>query len=109
MNKELELKKLLTKLYKTAEKIGEVGIHDVTSSDYVRMWVNDEKKVLKMFRKLEAEVVRLREALNFYAKLENYMAELKESPVGFDFKHTPVHTDCGEIAKAALQHNEGSK
>ena len=55
---------------------------------------------------LQAENVRLRGALQFYAKLENYMAELKAPPVCFDFKHTPIHMDCGERANAALQHNE---
>lgn len=46
------------------------------------------------------------EALEFYTKLENYLAELKEGDEGqrpfFDFKHTPVHMDCAKIAKAAL-------
>ena len=52
-------------------------------------------------------IKELKKALEFYTKLENYMAELL--PVtkeglnrGFDFKHTPVHNDGGRIAKAAL-------
>lgn len=59
----LQLKQLLTELYKTAEKIGEVGIHDVTSCDYVRMWVNDEKKVHKLFKTQAQRISELEAAL----------------------------------------------
>jgi hypothetical protein len=46
------------------------------------------------------------DALEFYKKLENYMAELKEGDEGqrpyFDFKCTPIHVDSGKVAKTAL-------
>ena len=91
---EIELKKLLTELYKTAEKIGEVGIHDVISSDYVRMWVNDEKKVLKMFKAQQTKLDKAVEALEacqkfgavdatdsfkFETLLKQTLLEIKES------------------------------
>lgn len=65
---EIELKKLLTELYKTAEAIGKIGIHDVTSSDYVRMWINDERKVLRMFKKQQTHLNLAVEALEVAKK-----------------------------------------
>ena len=47
---------------------------------------------------------KLVEALKFYTKLENYMADLIEGEKPyFDFRRTPVHNDSGKKAKATLK------
>lgn len=56
------------------------------------------------YRELLEENERLREALKFYAKLDNYMAEFVNKPIPtFDFKNTPVHLDSGKLARATLK------
>ena len=62
--------------------------------------------LIKKLQRSEEQVAVMRSALEFYSKLENYLAELKAPPIGFDFKHTPVHMDGGKIAKQALKQTE---
>lgn len=80
---EIELKDLLTKLYKTAEKIGEIGIDDVTSCDYVRVWIDDEKKVLKMFKKQQTHLNLAVEALEVIVEsghdVGHYLASIAQT------------------------------
>jgi len=48
---------------------------------------------------LRAENARLREALEFYAKSENYWEEIKDHI----FRTTPIREDAGKIAQQALK------
>lgn len=53
--------------------------------------------------KLLAKLKRMREALEFYARLDVYMAPLKDYDTGFDYERTDVHLDSGKIARKALE------
>ena len=56
---------------------------------------------------LLTKIDALREALNFYQNILNYMAELKDG--GFDYKRTPLHVDFGDTAREALAQTEHLK
>jgi len=60
----------------------------------------------------KSEYDRLREALEFYRDMNNYLAPLYsdavgDDRVGFNFRMTPVHIDGGDIAREALSSTGG--
>lgn len=67
-------------------------------SDYYLV-VALRKENLELQNKLE----KAKDVISWYGNIEQYLAELKDMPTGFDFKHTPVHMDGGKRARTTLE------
>jgi len=76
--------------------------------------ISNAGRLVSEFKHLQQAASYMAEALGFYKKIDNYMADLipyqegDKTARGFDFKHTLVHNDGGEIARQALAEWQGN-